>query len=189
MAYRPRLYVDLRIEVDLERLRLPPGATSAFDGMFNGEYRSVWRSSWTKAAALAKIEKALIDEYIADASDADDFYDRFREAELAFGEEDFLDLGVAAAVRALNAAGCGTFTSCNGHQNACPTIVLATTVEEVQLLKQAARAAEIGLVNHVDGALEAFADWPGRLIRFAEEIGPLKKTFTPIKSRQKLRAL
>jgi hypothetical protein len=183
MPYTPRFDVDIRIDVDVARLHLPSSARSAFDGMFNSEYRSLWRSSWMRAAFLAKVEKELIDQCIADACDADDFHGRFRETELEF-DEDFLDLGVAAAVRTLNAAGCATFTSCNGHQHGFPTILLTATAEQADLLSQAADSAETGLVNHVDGALEAFADWPGGLVRFAEELERLKKTFITIKRRR-----
>ncbi len=144
----------------------------------NRQYRDLRSCSWDEAeSALALEERALrkgspfttlapflIDEGEYDPDDDDD------ELALLEAEEPWhcLDVGVAAAVMALSAADCLPGTSCNGqpgHAEVHPLVVFRSVPERISVLLACAKEAKCGLINN--------ENWPGTLILYADEIGPM----------------
>ncbi len=133
------------------------------------------------------------------ARDADDFgvlWERASEGfELPYELDDFpdaaesayaLDFGTAAAMLALNAAGCPTIMACS-HQTGYPYIAFWLPVTKLSLLEEAAKEARIGLGNAIEGAVEVYSDAPDRLLRFAVEMRSRSAAFRRIQSAKAVR--
>lgn len=182
----PRCDVEIRIAVDLRQLRWPSEGPLMYGHEMNLEFKDLKRPAWrTVRRVLAEEMESC--RWVTDCfADGGDFDDAFREAEFDFsGGRARLDLAVAGAVLALNAAGYPTFYSCNGHQHGYPDIAFWTRRTQVTLLEDAARAAGVGLINGVNGCVEVFADQRNGLIRFGIEMAARGKRAITARNRPK----
>jgi len=85
-----------------------------------------------------------------------------------------LDLGTAGAVATLNAAGCPTCWSCNGHDHGAPGghphVGFWARAAHLPLLRECAKAACVGLIESGRGSLLLFSDRADGLHSFAREM-------------------
>jgi len=102
-------------------------------------------------------------------------YDSDSEIELA-EQLIGLDLGVASSVVALAAAGCISFSSCNGgvlgdhHHEDYPQVSFFARRPSIRVLLACAEISGAGLENESGGALQVYADDTMKMIGFAQEL-------------------
>lgn len=123
--------------------------------------------------AAAVIDEGWLAAHSADWNDdvADEHFDALQAA-IGPGP-DALDVGTAAAVVALSAAGCVTASSCNGqpgHQYHRPTIAFWTQPNGFALVDAAATDSECGLKNGAHGLVILYAPEIARFPRFARAV-------------------
>jgi hypothetical protein len=93
------------------------------------------------------------------------------ESEAGFG----FDVGVNAAVVAISAAGGTPISSCNGgwfgedHSSSVPHVLFSIEPQAVDLIREAAEAADCGLVNNGRHA-ELYVDKLPKLLAFARDV-------------------
>jgi hypothetical protein len=120
---------------------------------------------------MIAVEQELLASCLTQTGDKDEFDELWERAsnafELPYELEDFpgcfeaaygLDFGTAAATLALNAAGCPTIMSCNGHGRSEPYVGFWLPVAKLALLEEAAAAAGVGLGNSINGAVAVYSD-------------------------------
>jgi len=169
----PKFDVELVRDVDPETLGWPePGEAQDESGLGgNRAYVDLRRLSWGEADRVAVLEGELITR-IESAADPQAEYEAI-ENELFESDVGLygLDLGIAAAVVSLSAAGCVPCASCNAgtfgddHHESYPLVVFYARAEAVEPLLTAAEEAEIGLAGC--WFVVAYADDVRKLMRFA----------------------
>jgi hypothetical protein len=190
VSFKPKFDVDVRIHVSESKVHWPAEGVASYGQSVNRDYTDLRSATWKQVGNTLKVEEALVSECTSASSDGALWKDCFRVAESDFADDDsglptFLDLGTAAATIALNAAGCSTIMSCNGHQTGYPYIAFWGRKKHVVLIQEAAEAAGVGFVNGLNGALEVFSDAPDGLIRLA---GELHKRSASFRALRKLRS-
>lgn len=127
------------------------------DGYLDGNqhYQDMRTSTWSDVRYALVVERSLI-VTIAQSSDPEAAERECCEQRSLVSEREGLwnlDVGVAAAVLALNALGGHTSLSCNGgafgggHASSVPSIRFFRGSASVDLLVRLAREARVGLVN------------------------------------------
>jgi len=183
MMFQPKFDVEVRIAVAVRDMRWPREGPAEYGESANRGYVDLTSVAWEEVDDILSVEASVIDSCMRAANEAEEFRAIFREAEAEFGERAdreesdeeflgaaFLDLGTAAATLALNAAGCPSIMACNGHQTGYPYIAFWARREHVSLLREAAEAAHVGLINGMSGGLEVYSDVADGLVRFAGEL-------------------
>ncbi|MDP9053917.1 MAG: hypothetical protein M3N93_06390 [Acidobacteriota bacterium] len=172
MFKHPKFDIDIQRGVDAGKLGWPTKDETGPDSGFgcNRAYDDLTGRSWADAQTVFELERDLMSGIESEYESLDE---ESRETELLEAEMylDGLDLGVAATVIALSAAGCVPFSSCNAgafggdHQERYPLVAFYAPSNAVDLLLSAAAEAEIGL----DGGdyLIAYADDIRKLSAFA----------------------
>jgi hypothetical protein len=122
----PRSDVTVRIDIDPEQLATPPGSPLTCGYEMNLAFCELKRPSLRAVQRTLREEEELSQRISECVADGGDFDEVFSEAEfgVSSGGRARLDVCVAGAVLALNAAGFPTFYSCNGHQHGYPDIAL-----------------------------------------------------------------
>jgi hypothetical protein len=195
VGFQPRFGVEVRVQIDTGDLGWPGFGVDSYARSNCRTYENLTRARWRDVDAAVAIEDRLIGQCVDLASNGEEFADMFKDAESTFGElgdfdhDDFfeyafLDLGVASATLALNAAGCPTLTSCNGHYTGYPWIGFLCRPDKLPLVHEAANLAQVGLINADDGTVEAFSDRPDGLLAFAKELRRRSAQFRRIRSRR-----
>lgn len=176
----------ISIDVEVERMGWPDEGPVAHGVGNNRSYEDLTHTRWSDVDTVIEEEIRLLDR-VALAGDED------REDALESAQEEFtapealgviLDLGVASATLALNAAGCPTITACNGHVTGYPYVAFWARKNRVELLSRLAREAGIGFGNADLGALEVYA--PPKALRamvaFAKIVRHASTEFRAIRS-------
>jgi hypothetical protein len=139
---------------------------------YSGDY---FGSSFEDAERSLKWERAVISRLPERTEEAEDqLLSELDDDEIAV-HLDLLDLGVAAAVLALSAAGCATLVSCSGHfgegrWSNYPMIQFATDEPHARILLELAEAADCGMAASEQGLLEVWARGIEPILHFAELI-------------------
>jgi hypothetical protein len=180
--------IDIQRAVDASRLGWPTKDQTGPDSGFgcNRAYEDLTGRSWVDAQTVFDLERDLISkiESERESLDEESFETELLEAEMYL---DGLDLGVAATVIALSAAGCVPFSSCNAgafggdHQERYPLVAFYAPTNAVELLLSAATEAEIGL----DGGdyLVAYADDIRKLSGFAWALMKRAAALDPLRAQ------
>jgi hypothetical protein len=156
------------VDVDPELLEWPPEGAPAASAGSNRTYSDLRYIGWRDVDAAISMEESLLENEAEpsdgernDDSDEDAFFDEFGVT---------LDVGVASATFALNAAKCATSMSCSGHGRHAAYVQFWSRPAKVPLIVDAAKCAGVGLVNHDGGGLEVFTEDPCGMLRFAREL-------------------
>ncbi len=158
----PRMSVAIKRTVDLKALAMRVGDVT------NVRYEDLSAATWDDARAVLQAEHELLDSGF-DPSDDDDGLAVSEFSEVAFG----LDPGVASSVLALCAAGCRTYSSCNGwprHDEDYALVAFRCSPKLVPKLLDLAEIAACGLENGYPGLLLLYANDVKDLMRFAGEL-------------------
>ena len=177
-----RCNVAVRIELDPQRVA-GHADCAAYGFDLNRQFVDLRGTNWTEARETLVDEQEVIRFVRQDVANGYRFAECFERAECEFRLQSELDLGVAAAVLMLNASGCPTLYSCNGHQTGYPYVVFWAHHEYLALLIAVARSSRVGIINGVDGCLEVFAGSRDGLLLFAEEISERSREFREIRRR------
>lgn len=197
---------EIAIELDPSRLSWPSPRDAEDDSGLGGnrQYFDLRGVGWRDAAQMIKDEGALLVR-LSSASDlAEEARAIEEEAEEELEKGDFhilwgLDVGVAAAVISLAAAGCVPFASCNGgvfgegrHHELYPLVAFYMRARIAEQISVAAEESGAGLYMGDRGTLQVYASSPWTLhefakrvfdrrslIRQAHRIGSLRKAKTP----------
>lgn len=169
-------YSDLRpaISVDASRMR-GPGEAGPIDRPPGGNYlyRNFQGASWHLARRMLSFEDLLIAKLEGHPEGGDPMPLRQRAPtwlQVLRG----LDLGVAAAVLSISAAGGIPVTSCNagslgGHHMEClPVVAFHWDPAKLMPLKLCVRQAGLSMWVHEQGELVIGADYIRRMLLFAE---------------------
>lgn len=165
----PRAEVPVSHEVDLGRLVAPRASDVAYPGWAGIIHEhSPWpwhEASWALAAQTLAAEKAAMSSIDAQAATADQWDD------LTFDEslEGPGDFGLHAVLCALNAAGYVTASSCSGHQDGAPQVLLACDRVRAGLLVDLVRSGDCGVENFESG-LQVWAPSVAEIASLAEAI-------------------
>ncbi len=175
---------DLAIKVDRDRLSWPAWGAATCDSILgrNRWYCDFRGVGWKTVAAMLLDEGRLLDR-VRRAPDAP------REVVAICGEIEAglqrdlddplwgLDLGVASATLALSAAGCVTFSSCNGgvfrearHPEGYPLIAFFMRPRIAAEIEVTAADAGVGVDTHPDGSLQVYCVSPWGLYDFAARL-------------------
>lgn len=186
--------VDVIREIDVNALGWPePGDASEDSGLgCNREYADLRRLGWRVANSVHELEGELM-ERIERAQDGEAEHEKILD-ELSHGEGDFsllgLDIGVAAAVASLSAAGCIPFTSCNGgafgdhHHEAYPLVAFFAKPWMITLLLHAANDADIGMQSQTGGCVVAYTNDIRQLRTFAGIVLSRSSLFRAARQRE-----
>lgn len=157
-------------EVDLGRLVPPRASDVAYPGWAGIIHEhSPWpwheASVWALAAQTLAAEKAAMTSIDAQAATADEWDD------LTFDEsfEGPGDFGLHALLCAPNAAGYVTASSCSGHQDGAPQVLLACDPVRAGLLVDLVRSGDCGVENFKSG-LQVWAPSVAEMVSLAEAI-------------------
>jgi len=190
-ALIPRVAVEIEVE-DPGRFRGLPSQREARAGYLDGnrEYDpDIGLTDWTDVEEAIAFERSLLSN-ARDASDSREFN------ELMDGETDDwdplqgLDGGVAAAVFALNAAGCVTSMSCRGHPGYAtegfdiPRIRVFADAAQGAILAAAVRDAGCGLEIDERGTGLIYAPSVVEMIALAEVLLGRRAAF-PVSRRRR----
>jgi hypothetical protein len=186
----PRFNVQVSRKVNESRLRWPSDEHAAGDGLGgNRNYADLRRFPWDEALEVFKLEGELMARVEASA-DPEQEYELIEDElyeELSINLCG-LDLGVAAAVLALSAAGCVPFSSCNagtfggGHPELYPLVAFYGRKEAIALLLACAEEADAGLESD-DGAIVLYAADIPAIRRFAEAVFKNRALFDSLQTR------
>src|SRR6266542_3544997 len=174
----PHFEIEVAIRVDLSQVLWPSNPTQ-YGHDNNRNYINLRGARWRDVDRMIAVEGELLGPCLAEVRD--DKYDELWEQasnafELQYEVEDFpdcfeaaygLDFGTAAATLALNAAGCPTIMSCNGHGRSESYVGFWLPTAELALLEQAAASARAGLGNSINGAVAVYSEMLDGLLRFA----------------------
>ncbi len=121
------------------------------------------------------IEEEMLERCLLNDPGEEELWERLDACQDEFLEEyaDFdtgLDLMVITATLALNAAGCPTRMSCNGHGRQLAYVDFWIRSPNVARVCGAANRSGIGLCNCDSGGLIAETDEPMGFLRFAREL-------------------
>ncbi len=155
--------VAIKRTVDLKALAMRVGDVT------NLRYEDLSAATWDDARAVLQAEQELLDSGFDPSDDDDDGLAVSEFSEVAFG----LDPGVASSVLALCAAGCRTYSSCNGwpgHDEDYALVAFRCSSESVPKLLDLAEIAACGLENGYRGLLLLYANDIKDLMRFAGEL-------------------
>lgn len=158
----------------------------------NRNYMNLRGARWRDVDRLIDVEEQLMTPCLTEATDQESFNQLWARAREGFDLPDeledaptiaesayALDFGTAAATLALNAAGCPTIISCNGHGRWEPYVGFWLPIAKLALLQEAAAAAGIGLGNSINGAVAAYSATPDGLLRFAKELRRRSSSVSP----------
>jgi hypothetical protein len=160
-------------EIDFALLRWPDEGTVQAGFNSNRLYEHLSGITWKAVDQLIHEESQLtsrLRQAVADGEDPTDWLEHERDRDddsLAGG---LLDHGVIAATYALNAAGCPTLTSCNGHGGSDHHVVCWVRPNRVGLLIEAAQVAGVGVAVTAEGAVFLYGHRAEAMIRFAAEL-------------------
>lgn len=188
----PKFDVTPTRDVDAQLLGWPEPGVADHDSGLGGNrlYCDLRGLSWTEGRRVYELETRLI----ARIEPSDDPENEWRviEEEL-YDEPDEhlygLDLGVASTVVALSAARCVPFASCNAgafggrHQERYPLVAFFARPPMLDLLLDAAAAADAGLEIGDGGGLVAFADDVRSLRSLAAELIARRAAFRAVRLR------
>lgn len=160
--------LEIRIQVNPDEMSWPGESRTAHDRSVNHCYEDLSGVTWSDVDDVLAEESPLVDA-IGTASNEE------RGSVVSVADDDWyetgigLELGVASATYALNAAGCPTITSCGGNSCGYPYVAFWARRADLEVLSDVARRAGVGLGNTLDGALEIYAmpDAYGAMIIFA----------------------
>lgn len=155
--------VPIKRAVDLRALAMRVGDVT------NLRYEDLSAASWEDARTVLQAEQELLDSGFDPSDDDDDGLAVSEFSEVAFG----LDPGVASSVLALCAAGCTTYSSCNGwpgHDEHYALVAFRCSPKMAPTLLNLAETAACGLENGYPGLLLLYANDVKNLIRFAGEL-------------------
>jgi hypothetical protein len=163
--------MDIARDLDPKQLRwLTPGRTWEEDSIQRA-FAYLGHARWRDASAALEREEQLVRDGHHHVPEADDEDVIARDiVEEAF---QILDLGVVAAVLALNAAGCRTLYSCRGgdeHAQRHPVVTFRARPFSVPTLLAAAEDARCGLENAEHGGVILYAASVDTVIRFARSL-------------------
>jgi hypothetical protein len=172
----PRSAVAVTQEVDLDRIRAPGPSDVEYPGwagIIHEHSPWIWHeATWGLAAEALTAEDALmrsVDMRAATAGEWDD---------LSF-DESFEwpgDFGLHGLLCALNAAGYVTASSCSGHQEGQPHVLLACDRQRAVMLVDMARGAGCGIENFRTG-LQVWAPSVAEMIALARSIVATREAF------------
>ena len=197
MTFRHKTFdvqVVRRVDPDLTSWPKPSEVAEGRNPGGNKEYGDLRGLSWDEAREVRELEN----EYIVrveraslgfgnEPLDAEELFDEiFDDEELA--ELMGLDMGVAATVAALSAAGFIPCTSCNGgafggrHHEAYPLVAFYARPEALTLLLQCAQESEVGMDNDQgwspdDLPIVVYADDIRKMDAFAEALSKRSSDF------------
>jgi hypothetical protein len=164
--------IDIQRRIDASKLGWPTkDQTGQESGLgCNRAYDDLTGQSWADAQTVFELERDSISKIESEYETVDDesLEDALLEAEMYL---EGLDLGVAATVIALSAAGCVPFSSCNAgafggyHQERYPLVAFYAPRNIVELLVSAATETETGLEG--GDYLVAYTDDIRKLTSFA----------------------
>jgi hypothetical protein len=176
----PRTTLDLSLDDPASVSGYPP-LDDLFSDTFDGNRLydpGILDADWDDVRDAIEIEKDLISAADAGSTTADEF-DAILDEDL----EDWqamalrgLDVGVAAAVLALSAAGCATSSSCRGHHAqhpspfVVPEVVFWTNPERAGVIREV--AAKVGCAFGVGDEGRASV-WAPSVVEMAEFAGAL----------------
>lgn len=187
--------VELRWDIQPERLSWPshqeledPEATLGG----NHHYQDLRGATWDEVSAMAKLEGRLMARIESAPCPSDESVAVLDELETATEGDEYpllgLDLGVAAAVLAISAAGQIPVLSCNGgafggaHRGEHPYVAFHAQPEAIAQIMACARAVGAGLSDR-DGLAVVYGRTIGVLRTFALEM--FKSSGLEIRSRMK----
>lgn len=175
---------EVAIEIVPTRLSWPEPGASGHDAALGGNrhYADLRTTGWRDVAEMLREEAFYLDRLRL----AEDTGEQICEIESDLDERSEqegghplwgLDVGVAAATVALAAAGCVTFTSCNGgafgegkHLESYPLVGFFMRPRLAEAITSAAAASGAGLLMHRDGSLQVYASDAWGLHGFAKAV-------------------
>lgn len=175
MIEMPRYEVRVRIDLNERSLAWPEQGHDLLGESLNPTFSDLSTSTWEETETALAGELHLLNGCVRDAESVEHldqllkhYLDGDEEEDLS---DDALEFGVGAPTFALNAAGCFTILSCNGHGAGhgvgYPYVLFCVRPGAVPLLIAAAGEANVGLINGRDGCCEVFSDRMDGLLAFA----------------------
>jgi len=167
-------------KVNLKELQWPAESALATEDYFVRGYQDMRGLTWDDVWETLKLERAIINRYPGDLSDAEEsVFEKEEDISCLCG----LDLGIASTIVALSAAGCAPIASCNGapgHHEAYPLIAFYCRKGRVRDILKATEIAKCGLYNGESGALVVYGENVGTLMEFAEVLFSLRESLKPL---------
>lgn len=174
------------IERDLEGATLAwPEKPDADDLEGNHFYQDLRGFNWGEVRATIAIEQKLVTDFQAAATDAEgvaviaSVHERNSSGSHGdpWGTDPFwgLDPGICSTVKALSAAGCVPYYSCNGgsfgdhHAGTCPIVAFFMRPEFKNTLIDCAEQAGVG-VRSQDGRVQVYARDLPSMLEFAQAL-------------------
>ncbi|WP_027553442.1 hypothetical protein [Bradyrhizobium sp. Cp5.3] len=142
----------------------------------NRDYQDLRNLSWDDVETISALEAELVARLEA-ATDLDAEYEAISD-ELYDDPEGILglDIGVAATVATLSAAGCIPISSCNGgaygghHHENYPVVAFFAKAGRLDLLLECAKEADVGLENDESGLLMLYSNDIRKMRFFADAL-------------------
>lgn len=167
--------VDKVREIDTDKLSCPHASLASHGLVGNFEYRDFRDVTWEDANRILSFEEELVLR-IENSRDPNAAYEEIMD-ELYEDDEGILglDVGVAAVVLSLSAAGCIPFTSCNGgffgdhHKEYYPLVGFYARPTVVPILMKAAIEADVSVTSD-EGAAFVFSDNVNSMLCFARSL-------------------
>ena len=175
----------VEIDRDLEGVTLDwPERPDADDLEGNQFYQDMRGFDWNDVRATIAIERKLISDFetAPTGSDASPLITAVRETRLSEGGDPWesdplwgLDPGVCSTVKALSAAGCIPYYSCNGgtfgdhHAGTCPIVAFFMRPEFKSTLMDCAVLSDVGIRTQ-DGRAQVYARDVMSMIGLAEAL-------------------
>jgi len=185
MVRYQKFEIEIRRVIDRNYLRWPERGEAGAERNLgcNREYQDLRGFSWRDAERVAKFESQLISRLEA-VTNAEEEYEEiidelYEDDEGLFG----LDIGVAAVVVGLSAAGCIPCTSCNAgayggtHHEQYPLVAFFAKPTHIALLLQCAEETCVGLENDESGIIIVYAKDIRDMLAFATALAASKKQF------------
>lgn len=166
--------VEIETDVDPRQLGWPGDDASDLGYTGNREYADMRGLTWADAEETFQEEQLLITRIEAAQSAEDEYSIILDELCEDFGCLHGLDIGVAATVVALSAAGCIPISSCNGgafgdfHHESHPLVALYVRPESFSTLLQGALDAGAGFSNGDSGEAIIYATSIAIMMKFAK---------------------
>lgn len=176
---------EVQIEQDLDGVALAwPEKPDADELEGNHFYQDMRGFGWNDVRATIAIERKLISDFEAAATDADGlaYITAVREMRLSGDGDPWendplggLDPGICSTVKALSAAGCIPYYSCNGgsfgdhHAGTCPVVAFFMRAEFKATLIDCAVRSGVGVRTH-EGRVQVYSRELASMIDFAQAL-------------------